>query len=37
MPELRKDPVIGRWAIIATERNLRPNDYVIEKDESIMI
>ncbi|MCM8815447.1 MAG: galactose-1-phosphate uridylyltransferase [Candidatus Omnitrophica bacterium] len=27
MPELRKDPVIGRWVIISTERKLRPNDY----------
>jgi UDPglucose--hexose-1-phosphate uridylyltransferase len=28
MPELRKDPVIGRWVIIATERSKRPNDYL---------
>ncbi|MFQ5778939.1 MAG: galactose-1-phosphate uridylyltransferase, partial [Terriglobia bacterium] len=27
MPELRKDPVIGRWVIIATERAKRPQDY----------
>jgi len=27
MPELRKDPVIGRWVIISTERKLRPSDY----------
>jgi len=27
MPELRKDPVIGRWVIIATERGARPNDF----------
>jgi len=27
MPELRKDPIIGRWVIIATERSKRPNDY----------
>jgi len=27
MPELRKDPVIGRWVIIATERAKRPNDF----------
>lgn len=33
MPELRKDPVIGRWVIIATERSLRPNDYKIESEE----
>ncbi len=24
MPELRKDPVIGRWVIISTERSFRP-------------
>lgn len=28
MPELRKDPVIGRWVIIATERARRPTDFV---------
>lgn len=27
MPELRKDPVIGRWVIIATERAERPHDF----------
>ncbi|MCK5214621.1 MAG: galactose-1-phosphate uridylyltransferase [Candidatus Omnitrophica bacterium] len=28
MPELRKDPVIGRWVIIATERARRPGNFV---------
>ncbi|KPK40172.1 MAG: galactose-1-phosphate uridylyltransferase [Omnitrophica WOR_2 bacterium SM23_29] len=28
MPELRKDPIIGRWVIIATERARRPSDFV---------
>lgn len=28
MPELRKDPVIGRWVIIATERAKRPDQFV---------
>lgn len=32
MPELRKDPVIGRWVIIATERALRPSDFHHERD-----
>jgi UDPglucose--hexose-1-phosphate uridylyltransferase len=32
MPELRKDPIIGRWVIIATERGKRPHDFVIEED-----
>ncbi len=27
MPELRKDPVIGRWVIIATDRARRPSSY----------
>lgn len=27
MPELRKDPVVGRWVIISTERARRPNDF----------
>ncbi len=27
MPELRKDPIIGRWVIIATERAKRPSAY----------
>jgi len=31
MPELRKDPVIGRWVIISTERGKRPDDYKREK------
>lgn len=28
MPELRKDPIIGRWVIISTERGKRPSDYL---------
>ncbi|MFA5118015.1 MAG: DUF4931 domain-containing protein [Candidatus Omnitrophota bacterium] len=27
MPELRKDPVIGRWVIIATERARKPDQF----------
>jgi UDPglucose--hexose-1-phosphate uridylyltransferase len=27
VPELRKDPVVGRWVIIATERGRRPSDF----------
>jgi UDPglucose--hexose-1-phosphate uridylyltransferase len=26
MPELRRDPIVGRWIIIATERARRPSD-----------
>lgn len=31
MPELRKDPVLGRWIIISQERRKRPTDFPIEK------
>jgi UDPglucose--hexose-1-phosphate uridylyltransferase len=27
MPELRKDPVVGRWVIISTERSRRPTSF----------
>ncbi len=27
MPELRKDPIVGRWVIIATERARRPDQF----------
>ncbi|HET7340782.1 MAG TPA: galactose-1-phosphate uridylyltransferase [Methylomirabilota bacterium] len=30
MPDLRKDPVVGRWVIISTERGRRPSDFTIE-------
>jgi len=33
MPELRKDPIIGRWVIIATERAKRPTDFAVEPKE----
>lgn len=28
MPELRKDPIIGRWVIVATERAKRPDQLI---------
>ena len=28
MPELRKDPITGRWVIIATGRAKRPSDFI---------
>ena len=28
MPELRKDPVVGRWVIISTERSRRPTSFI---------
>ncbi len=27
MPQLRKDPIVDRWVIIATERGRRPSDF----------
>ena len=30
MPELRKDPIVGRWVIIAHERAKRPHDFTVE-------
>ncbi len=35
MPELRKDPVTGRWVIISTDRRKRPNDFRVERAEII--
>ena len=28
LPELRKDPVTGRWVIVATDRAKRPSDFI---------
>ncbi len=30
MPELRKDPILGRWIIISKERRKRPTDFIVE-------
>jgi UDPglucose--hexose-1-phosphate uridylyltransferase len=35
MPELRKDPIYGRWVIIATERSRRPSDFAPEERRAI--
>jgi UDPglucose--hexose-1-phosphate uridylyltransferase len=32
MPELRKDPVVGRWVIMATERSKRPSDFAKNRE-----
>jgi len=29
MPELRRDPIVGRWVIVATERGKRPSEYQV--------
>jgi UDPglucose--hexose-1-phosphate uridylyltransferase len=34
MPELRRDPIIGRWVIISTERAKRPTDYKCDDDQT---
>jgi len=34
MPELRKDPIVGRWVIIATDRAKRPRDFRVEPQPS---
>ena len=33
MPELRRDPVIGRWVIISTERAKRPVDFMAPQEQ----
>lgn len=33
MPELRKDPVVGRWVIVSTERAKRPSDFRVASEE----
>ncbi|ABQ46060.1 MULTISPECIES: galactose-1-phosphate uridylyltransferase [Thermotoga] len=35
MPEFRKDPIIKRWVIIATERAKRPHDFARTKVEEV--
>ncbi len=34
MPELRKDPIIGRWVIIAAERAKKPDQYILTEPEA---
>ena len=31
VPELRKDPIVGRWVIISTDRAKRPTDFVRDR------
>ena len=31
MPELRKDPITGRWVVVSTERQKRPNDFLLQR------
>jgi UDPglucose--hexose-1-phosphate uridylyltransferase len=35
MPELRRDPVTGRWVIISTDRQKRPYDFHFERAAAI--
>ncbi|MCA9743408.1 MAG: galactose-1-phosphate uridylyltransferase [Deferribacteres bacterium] len=34
MPELRKDPIVGRWVIISADRGKRPSDWDSVRDTS---
>lgn len=34
MPELRRDPLNGRWTIVAPERGKRPSDYLSQEEDS---
>jgi UDPglucose--hexose-1-phosphate uridylyltransferase len=31
LPELRKDPIVGRWVIISTDRAKRPTDFLRDR------
>ncbi|MFH1768861.1 MAG: HIT domain-containing protein [Candidatus Omnitrophota bacterium] len=35
MPQLRRDPIIGRWVIISTERAKRPKDFKVSHGVSL--
>ncbi len=35
MPDLRKDPIVGRWVIIATDRAKRPQDF--RRDDNVQL
>ena len=41
MPDLRKDPIVGRWVIIAKNRAKRPHDLmdgaVLENDQDPLV
>ncbi|MCX7887298.1 MAG: DUF4921 family protein [Verrucomicrobiae bacterium] len=36
MPELRKDPIVGRWVIVASERSKRPSEYAPQPVEPVV-
>jgi len=35
MPELRKDPITGRWVVVSTDRQKRPNDFTLHRADVI--
>jgi UDPglucose--hexose-1-phosphate uridylyltransferase len=37
MPELRRDPIVGRWVIISTERSVRPQDLQPSSSQSLAV
>ncbi len=34
-PQLRKDPIIGRWVIISADRGKRPHDWIVESKKKV--
>jgi len=36
MPELRKDPIVGRWVIISTERGKRPTSFKLSERPAVV-
>ncbi len=35
MSELRKDPIVGRWVIISSERGKRPSDFLVGHEKRV--
>ena len=35
MPELRKDPITDRWVVVSTDRQKRPNDFIMHRADVI--
>ncbi|UCE01980.1 MAG: galactose-1-phosphate uridylyltransferase [Candidatus Latescibacterota bacterium] len=35
MHEIRRDPILGRWVIIATDRSNRPSDFAINREQPV--
>jgi UDPglucose--hexose-1-phosphate uridylyltransferase len=35
MHEIRKDPILGRWVIIASDRSNRPTDFTVNREQPV--